>query len=387
VGFFNFPVNLAAAYQLLYRTTGSSGEAISTVTTILIPNNTDFTSLLSYQAEIDASWSGCFPSYVLQAGNQDLSNIATQYSMLFYISALSRGWIVAVPDHEGPNAAFGASPLGGHCVLDGIRAVLQSGSLTGISANARTVMWGYSGGALPTEWALEEHATYAPELSIAGAAMGGLAGNVTWTILNEMNGKIPAGLMAASLWGIVAGYPEISTLFQANLVQDKESAFRLATGQCTIDDIIQFANQDIWSYFDDGVNFLYNPSIQAVLDDITMGEHYGTPTIPIYAYQSANDEIVGYQPTADLYAKYCSDGANIQFVTESLGEHVIVAITGAAGALGWLIDRMNDEPVQPGCSQQTVESPSLSPEDIPILGEFVYNDLLALLGAPVGLLQ
>jgi hypothetical protein len=146
VGFYNFPVNLAAAYQLLYRTTGSSGEAISTVTTILIPNNTDFTSLLSYQVEINAAWSGCFPSYVLQAGNQELDNSVDRYTMLFYISALSRGWIIALPDHEGPNAAFGG-PLGGHCVLDGIRAVLQSGSLTGISANARTVMWGYSGGA------------------------------------------------------------------------------------------------------------------------------------------------------------------------------------------------------------------------------------------------
>jgi hypothetical protein len=81
-----------------------------------------------------------------------------------------------------------------------------------------------------------------------------------------------------------------------------------------------------------------------------MGEHYGTPTIPIYAYQCATDEIVGYPPAAELYAKYCSDGANIQFVTESLGEHLIVAITGALGAFRWLIDRMNDEPVQPGCS-------------------------------------
>jgi hypothetical protein len=226
VGFFNFPINLAAAYQLLYRTTGSSGEAISTVTTILIPNNADFTSLLSYQAEINAAWSGCFPSYVLQAGNQNADNPVAEYSMLLYISVLSRGWIVALPDHEGPNAAFGIGPLGGHCVLDSIRAVLQSGSLTGISTNARTVMWGYSGGALPTEWALEEHATYAPELSIAGAALGGLPGNVTWTLFNRFNGKIPAGLIAAAIWGLAAGYPEISPLIQANLVQDKESAFR-----------------------------------------------------------------------------------------------------------------------------------------------------------------
>ncbi|EED19821.1 hypothetical protein TSTA_030840 [Talaromyces stipitatus ATCC 10500] len=60
------PINLAASYQILYRTTNSFGDAVATVSTILVPHNADFTKLLSYQVAQDAANPNCLPSYAFQ---------------------------------------------------------------------------------------------------------------------------------------------------------------------------------------------------------------------------------------------------------------------------------------------------------------------------------
>ncbi len=57
---------LAASYQILYRTTNSFGDAVATVSTILVPHNADFTKLLSYQVAQDAASPNCSPSYAFQ---------------------------------------------------------------------------------------------------------------------------------------------------------------------------------------------------------------------------------------------------------------------------------------------------------------------------------
>ncbi len=37
--------------------------------------------------------------------------------------ALAQGWAVAIPDHLGPDSAYGAAKLGGMITLDGVRAL------------------------------------------------------------------------------------------------------------------------------------------------------------------------------------------------------------------------------------------------------------------------
>jgi hypothetical protein len=79
--------------------------------------------------------------------------------------------------------------------LDSIRAVLNSGNFTSISPKPITTFFGYSGGAVASGWvsrsslfrfdnpkltgrqATELQPSYAPELDIAGAAIGGIFPN------------------------------------------------------------------------------------------------------------------------------------------------------------------------------------------------------------------
>lgn len=129
------------------------------------------------------------PSYVVYAGS-DADNTLADIS-----TGLSQGWSVNLPDYEGPLASFTAGVLSGHATLDSVRAVFNANRLLGwgLAQDARYAMWGYSGGALASEWAAELQVQYAPEMRFSGAALGGLTPNVT-SVLYSINGQISVGL-------------------------------------------------------------------------------------------------------------------------------------------------------------------------------------------------
>lgn len=167
-------------YNILYRTTDSQYKPTWAVTTLLIPNNTQYNSsdkLLSYQIPYDSADLNASPSYSMYAGG--LPDVT---------AALGRGWYVNVPDYEGPLASFTAGVMSGHATIDSVRAVLSSGF--GLAPNGtKYALWGYSGGALASEWAAELQVQYASELNFAGAALGGLTPNIT-TVMEAVTGNV-----------------------------------------------------------------------------------------------------------------------------------------------------------------------------------------------------
>jgi hypothetical protein len=173
------PINIKQVTQLLYRTTNALGEPEVTVTTVLVPDNASYDKVVNYQvAEDSGGQINCAPSYTLQTGSQALYAGTGDVEMLLIIGALNEGWIVNTPDWEGPNSTFIEGFQAGQATLDSVRAVLSSGNITGVEKDAKVNMWGYSGGALASEWAMELQASYAPELKFVGAAIGGVTPNV-----------------------------------------------------------------------------------------------------------------------------------------------------------------------------------------------------------------
>lgn len=132
-------------------------------------------TLLSYQIPYDSADVDASPSYSLYSSPPP--DIA---------AALGFGWYVNVPDFEGPLASFTAGVESGHATLDSVRAVLSSDY--GLTDGARYAMWGYSGGALATEWAAELQVQYAPELNFSGVALGGLTPNIS-SVLESVTGQ------------------------------------------------------------------------------------------------------------------------------------------------------------------------------------------------------
>lgn len=130
------PANIEDAWQILYRTNDNLDNATAAVLTVLILHKDDLSKLLSYQVAEDAAYANCAPSYAFQLNSATsgfLGTIITQAELLLIEAALARGWVVIVPDHEGPSGAFLANELAGQATLDGVRAALNSANTTGIA--------------------------------------------------------------------------------------------------------------------------------------------------------------------------------------------------------------------------------------------------------------
>lgn len=379
--FGSFPVPINSSTQLLYRTADANGNPQATVTTVIVPKNADLSKLLSYQIEYDSAWNGCNPSIVLQKGANAADSFGA-YSVLIFKSALQKGIPVVTSDYEGPKAAFTSGKQAGHATLDSIRAALKSTSTTGIKPNAKLVMWGYSGGALATEWAAELQPTYAPELSFLGAAMGGLTPNIS-SVLFTINKGLFAGLAPTGVYGMAAAHPELLTFINANIIPSKKAAAEKVLSQCLIANTLQYAGQDVFSYFKNGVALLRSPIAQNVINtDGIMGVH-GTPQFPLYVYKAVQDEVSKVAETDALVKKYCNAGVSIQYHRDPTGDHLTETIQGADAALAWVVDRFNGVPVAAGCFTNTAKSTFNDPANAKLFGPEIYKQLQAGLAKPV----
>ena len=377
------PINLAGSHQILYRTTDSLGNATATVLTVLIPHNADFTKVLSYQVAEDACSINCAPSYALQQGHADPGHgtQVTEEEILLIEAAVEMGWVIIVPDFLGPNAAFLANALSGQATLDGIRAAKASSSFTGIYQNPTIAMWGYSGGSVASMWAAELQPSYAPDLEIAGAAVGGVVPNIT-TVVTTINGQSYAGLIPPGITGLLNQYPALRPLFDEQILPQFKDDFNKAKSQCYQADYNQFENKNITEMFKDP-NFIYtNPTAVGILNENALGKH--TPKIPMFVYKGMKDEISPYPETDALVNKYCADGAIIYYHRDRWTNHGDLAIFAAPPALAWLKDTFEGRNQATSCSTKTVDSSLFDPSWWTFLPKFLLDALLDLVGKPVG---
>lgn len=379
-------VNLRSAHQLLYRTTDSFGEPIAAVSTILVPHNADYTKLLSYQVAQDAADPNCAPSYAFQleaAHDGTLGLVMPQLELILIAAALQRGWVVTVPDHLGPKSAFLANHLSGHVVLDNVRAAKESTNLTDLSSDPTIALWGYSGGSLASGFAAELQPSYAPELNIQGAALGGTVPQIL-PVIHEANKSPFAGLIPAGVQGLANEYPEIAKLIQQNLIPAKAAEFSKTKNLCLTGNILEYLNKDVNTFVKDKEIFT-SATASKVINANAMGHH--NPKIPLFVYKSAGDEISPVNNTDSLVASYCDGGSRVEYKRDALSEHASLAIIGVPDTLMWLEDRMNGVPVKAGCSKSTSFTSLLDPGALVVLGETIVQILLTLLDAPVGPIQ
>jgi hypothetical protein len=375
--------NIKDSHQILYRTTDSHDNATATVLTVLVPHNADYTKLLSYQVAEDAPTFNCAPSYAFQLSSATgglLGTIITQAELILVQSALEQGWVVIVPDFQGPNGAFLANKLAGQAILDGVRAAIQSSDMTGISTRPTIALWGYSGGGITSGTAAELHATYAPELEIAGVAIGGLEPQIP-TVIGKVNRTPFAGLIGAGMVGLANEYPVMANLINKQLKPKYRNLFHKIKQQCLVANSLDFLGRDIHAMFD-GPDITTLPEAVAIMDQNAMGK--AAPKAPLFIYKSVFDEVSPIRETDALYDFYCAHGASVQYERDILSEHGLVAVTAAPRALSFLIDVMNGRTPRKGCSKKTVLSSLLDPAAVKILPQFLLDALLDLIGKPIG---
>ncbi|KAF5021620.1 hypothetical protein F66182_6320 [Fusarium sp. NRRL 66182] len=330
--------NSSATYNILYRTTDSQYRPTWAVTTLFVPqlgpNSTatllfNHSALISYQVPYDSADVDASPSYTLYGPDA---------SALMSV-ALGLGVFVSVPDYEGPLASFTAGVISGHATLDSVRAVLSLG--LGLSTTSpRVALWGYSGGALASEWASELAVQYAPDLSetVVGAAIGGITPNIT-SVLESISGTDAAGLAPSAILGITSQYPSVREyiISQLNTEGPYNRTGFLAAEEFTVAEAgVAYAGVEIADFFEDGEDIFRDPRVRAIVNrDGIMGYH-GVPRWPIFAYQAVGDEISPIADTDALIERYCAVGANILYERNSVGTHSEEFVSSAAAAIQWL---------------------------------------------------
>ncbi|CRG83030.1 hypothetical protein PISL3812_00378 [Talaromyces islandicus] len=348
----------SASYNILYRTNDANEIPTFAVTTLFIPISSSSSekvghNLLSYQIPYNSPSVDASPSYTLA------TDLTAAFSDI--AAALEQGWYVSVVDHEGPKASFAVGPVEGHAVLDAVRAVTQSSSSPAIKNSGadhkdrkwNIGLWGYSGGSIASEFAAELQATYAPDIEIAGVAIGGLP-----TLVGEVLKSVPkspyAGLIPLSLWGYVNAFPPLENYLLSRLTPEakKSGVFTKARNMTVQEGFAFYNNSDPFSYFSHGQDdILSSPLINSLLErEGTMGKH-GFPTMPMFVYKAIDDKLAPIDGADALVKQYCdyngvvdsAKGARILYERNTVGGHVSEEFNQDSAALAFLAKALNGE--------------------------------------------
>ncbi|WP_156094623.1 lipase family protein [Nocardia lijiangensis] len=326
-----------------FRSTSSQGTPIAATTTVLTPKaHRADGPLLSFQHIINGLGAECSVSRVLYTGDPNLIvREAPGWNVL-----LQRGWSVALPDHLGPQFAYGAAKLGGQITLDGIRAVKQVSELQ--VAQSPTAMVGYSGGGMATAWAAALAPDYAPELQLAGAAMGGVPMNLVKMMEGLGLGSHPVfGLALAAGLGLEREYPERFPLSEQ--LNDRGLAARDAiANSCTNDIIAAGAGRGAMD-FAKTTSMIDDRDARAVVEENSLELHTGVPRTPVFEWHSPIDGLVPVDAIVNTDRRWCAAGVRVQAEQIPVPDHLTAAVLGIPAALSWLDARFRGEPAPSNC--------------------------------------
>jgi fermentation-respiration switch protein FrsA (DUF1100 family) len=346
----------------LVRSSDSFGNASAIVTSVVAPYYADPSKMVSFQFGEDSASVTCAPSYATQFGARFVPTLEVQFEMLYVATMLNQGYYVVMPDYEGAKSAFTAGRNSGQATLDSLRATYATANMTGLDPDAKTVLWGYSGGTVGSAWATVLLEDYAPELKpkLLGAALGSLVTNITATV-EAVNGKLFAGLIANAINGLQQEYPELDKYVLSQINPSKLEAYNVAKKSCLADSILHFANQEFiggnGSYFPNGWSILNNPIPRKIISENTLALKNNTeyPHIPIFIYHGMLDEVVPHRDTQRAYDNWCKWGQaqSIELSSDMTNGHVSEFVEGAPAALAWIEDRFNGKPTGKGCKDTT----------------------------------
>ena len=334
------------AWQVIYRSTSARDEKITVSGTVIVPTTPWIgigkRPVVSYSVGTRGVGDACAPSYTLAHG--------TDYEGLFISSALARGWAVAVTDYQGLGTpgqhTYVVGQTEGRTVLDMARAATRLPG-TGLSASSPIGLLGYSQGGGGAGWAAQLAPTYAPELNIKGAAIGGVPGDLS-EVAKALDGSPFVALALMASVGFDAAYPELNL---ENYVNSRgKDLLAKAQNMCLtsfdgVSTVINTAFTKITDYVH--TNPLTTPTWQYRLNQNKLGG--SKPTTPVYMFHALFDEMVAYPQAAKVRRSWCDKGANVTWSTYPIAEHVTGMVQGVVPSMDYLSARFAGLPAVSNC--------------------------------------
>lgn len=287
----------------------------------------------------------CAPSKLLVSGAEsELDNLAR---------LLRDGHAVVMTDYQGLGTPgthpFAVNVAAGRNVLDALRAARQVAG-TGLLADGKLALYGYSQGGGAVGSAVEQRATYSPELRLEGAIVGGVLGEPA-RLPNALFGNFWSGVAVFAVIGYDAEYPELR--LRDWLTPFGRDAFASTGRSCMESGFpLQYAQM---AWFTKGArNPIPSAPWQARLRENTLG--YATPDTPIYQFHGEWDQTLNYNSALRVRARWCARGASVRFATVRVAEHFIAGPAGLDGAARWLAARLRGATLAAGCAPAPLAS-------------------------------
>lgn len=339
------------AEQILYRTTDTTGHAIASVTTVLLPaTGTTDPKVVAYLSFYDALSAKCDPSYTLRGGNPGSANQQTAEIEQGVVNSLhAAGYIVTVPDFENERLDYVAGTESGMSALDGIRATIKSLKL---GKSAPVGLMGYSGGSIAADWASELAPTYAKNVNIVATAMGGVPVNLKHN-LHYVNGSAAwSDVMPAAMIGIARANhlrlgKYLSTYGKKIVAAESHQCIGQFEGKypgLTIKKLMKPKYQHL----------LQVPVFHRLMNKLIMGRAPGHPQEPMYIVagksDSTGDGVMVEKDEAQLAAHYCKEGVKVDFAELQGLDHDNAGASFLTSAVPYLTARFNGTAAPSTCA-------------------------------------
>ncbi|MFG2649769.1 lipase family protein [Streptomyces sp. NPDC048436] len=327
------------AWKIHYRSTTAKGEPNTVSGTVIVPQDgrTGPRPLITYAVGTIGMGDHCAPSAGFPKGTALEANLIQQLTL--------RGWAVAVTDYEGLGTpgdhTYTVGRAEGQAMLDAARAAIRLPE-AGLGKGTPVGVMGYSQGGQAAGWAAELHESYAPDLDVKGTAAGGIPGDLR-KVADFNNGSYGSGLVFMAAIGQDAAFPELNLESYLN-PEGKKLTDALRTS-CVVDGSVLGSFKKISDMT--SKNPLDQPDWQQRLRESTVGTR--APDAPVYQYHVITDELIPYGVGKQVREDWCAKGANVQWHTVPLGEHISGVITQSPLAANWLADRFAGKPARGNC--------------------------------------
>lgn len=336
------PPGAAAAYRILYRSTGLKNEPIAVSAVIIVPANAPPTGgrpIVAWGHGTTGVAQHCAPSL----GPKPFDKISGLADFLL------SGDVVVATDYAGLGTSgmhpYLIGPSAGRAMLDAVRAAR---SMPSVAAGNRVVLWGYSQGAHAALWAGQLAKSHAPELALVGIAAAAPPTELGSLIRADVGGVVGRVLSTYALWSWshLYGIP-ITTAIDKRVVMVLP---RVANG-CTENpaDRIGFLAAD--QAFEENAFLSHDVTVtqpwRKLIEDNTPG--ITPPGVPVFLAQGAADKIVVPLVT-ELYSdELCSHRRAVRFVMIPGADHPAMSRAATKPATAWIADRFAGAPAPTNC--------------------------------------
>jgi secretory lipase len=336
--------------QLLYRSAGALGQPTANVTSVLEPPVPSFTPrAVSYQSFYDSLNPADEPSVQI-AGDVTLGGLITDAESVVIAPLLLQGDTVIVPDTEGQTADFSSSPEYGVNTLNSIRAATNS-PLTGVTKATPVGLFGYSGGAIATDWAAQMAPSYAPDVNrqLVGAAEGGVLVDPAHNLTYVDGSSIWAGIIPMAVIGIARGFHLDITPYLNSYGRQLFSSLQKASITNVLGQYpgLTFAQLVKPQY----ANPASIPILVKVENELNAGR-LGSPTVPMFIGQGADGTLEGTPgnkpgigpgdgvmvagDVRTLARDFCASGTAVDYTQYDALSHISTFPVWTPAALAWL---------------------------------------------------